>query len=425
MASLNFYLEKRKSTNGRSRTEHLPILLYFSYEGKRFQYYTGERTDLKHWDHNLQRLYPLLPRSRQINDFLDHLNDEVWELYLKAKASGIKPGNDYFRNALGKSSTRTVHDFFDVYMKYIDEKYQGWSITTFRKVKSVYNHLRTFSDETGYSICFERINKVFFKAFIEYFTLRHNHSNTTCHKNLMVLKGFLNWASQKGYNRNSYYLTYRFPWKHVQKYSSSPLTLDRDDLFRFLGYEFAETKLQQVRDIFCFMCFTGLTLEAVNNLRKKSVTEDWIHLRKAGNGLLRSIPLNRYAGEILQRYTGREWPEHRCFPYFSNVTMNGLLKKAAELAGLSKQVEVIIYSGTTIIHRKIPKWQAISTRIACNTFIMNAFEAGINAPMVQEYTGLRSMATIRKHEDAFAEIKRSEMRRFDRLMDHSTHEPGK
>jgi integrase len=425
MASLNFYLEKRKSQNGRSRTENLPILLYFSYEGRRFQYYTGERADLKQWDYNRQRLNPLLPRSRQINDLLDYLNDEVWELYLKAKASGIKPGNEYFRNALGKNTIRNAPDFFDVYMKYIDEKCQGWSITTFRKVKTLYNHLRTFSDETGYSISFDRINKVFFKTFTEYFTLRHNHSNTTCHKNLSVLKGFLNWAWQKSYNRNSYYLTYRFPLKYVRKYGSMPLMLDRDELFRFLGCEFAEMKLQQVRDIFCFMCFTGLTLEAVKSLRKKSVTEDRIQLRMEGISLLRSIPLNRFAGDILQRYTGQEWPEQRCFPYFSNVTMNRLLKKAAKLADLGKQIELIIYSGKNVRHLKIPKWQAISTRIARNTFIMTVSEAGINAPMIREFTGLRSTATIRKYEDAFTDMKRSEMRKFDRLMDHSTHEPGK
>jgi integrase len=424
MASLNYYLEKRRSSSNLSRRENLPILLYFSYEGKRFQYYTGEKTDLKYWDHISQRVYDS-SRGRQINDLLNYLNDEVWALYRKAKASGIKPGNDYFRNALRKSSRRSSYDFFDIFMRFIDEKHVSWSISTFRRVKTVYNHLRAFSETCGYMVSFEKINNVFLEAFIEYFSVRLGQSNNTCHKNLMILKSFLKWAGKKGFNHNSQFLAFSFPWMYGQKYGDSALVLNREELLQFMHHNLEEKNLQQARDIFCFMCFTGLRYEEVNILKKRSVTEEWIHPGIAGKRLQRSIPLNSYSGEILRKYSAEEWPEDRCFPAFSNVTMNRLLKKAAQKAGIDNSVEVIVYSGDTERRRKIPKWQVISTRLALGTFIMTAFEYGIGMDMVREFTGHRSLAGIRKYESVFLDMKKNEMSRLDGLTDHSPLERGR
>lgn len=424
MPTLNFYLEKRKSENKISRTENLPIMLYFSYDGKRFQYYTGEKTDLKYWDHGRQRLYEIAG-SRLINDFLNYLDDEVWALYRRAKASGIRPGNDYFRSALKKSGSRNTHDFYDVFVKFIDEKHKDWSISTFRKVKTLYNHLRTFQVIYGFTAGFEKINNVFLDAFIEYFTEKLGHSNNTCQKNLVILKGFLKWATEKGYNHNDRFMTFKFPWSFGQKYGITPLSLNREELARFMGHRFEEENLQHARDIFCLMCFTGLRYEEVCSLKRRSVTEDWIHPGIIGKKHQRSIPLNKHARQILSLYNCREWGEDRCFTVYSNVTMNRQLKIAAETAGINDPVGSVIFSGNTERRRNIPKWQAMSTRIALNTFIMTAFDTGINEGMVMELTGHRSLAGIRRYESALSEMKKKEIGKFDDLLYPSPLERGR
>jgi len=86
---------------------------------------------------------------------------------------------------------------------------------------------------------------------------------------------------------------------------------------------------------------------------------------------------------------------------------------------------VIIYSGTEERRRQIPKWKAMSGRLALHTFIMTAFESGINTHMVREFTGYRSLAGIRKYESAFMEMKQAEMKRFERMLDHSSTERGR
>ena len=54
--TVNFYPEKRKDTNGKLIEKNVALNLFFSYDGKRLQYYTGQRMDLKKWDPDAQRV---------------------------------------------------------------------------------------------------------------------------------------------------------------------------------------------------------------------------------------------------------------------------------------------------------------------------------------------------------------------------------
>jgi hypothetical protein len=77
MASTNFYLEKRKNKDGVIRTQQVPIYLFFSFNGKRFQHYTGERIDFKYWDEKKQRVKSNYPGAFEINAILDQLSEKV------------------------------------------------------------------------------------------------------------------------------------------------------------------------------------------------------------------------------------------------------------------------------------------------------------------------------------------------------------
>ena len=54
MASVKFYIEKRKDKAGRLKAKNVPVLLFFSFDGKRLQYYSGERIDSDDWDEENQ-----------------------------------------------------------------------------------------------------------------------------------------------------------------------------------------------------------------------------------------------------------------------------------------------------------------------------------------------------------------------------------
>ena len=70
MASVRFYLEKRRDANGHIRRTRVPILAYFSFEGKRLQLTTGERIDFSDWDFQEQQAMPDSRGGKQLNLYL-------------------------------------------------------------------------------------------------------------------------------------------------------------------------------------------------------------------------------------------------------------------------------------------------------------------------------------------------------------------
>ena len=318
----------------------------------------------------------------------------------------------YLQKGKNKSSS---YDFFEVFMRFIEHHHEKWSIGTFRKVKTIYNQMRKYSDHEGLEIRFERMDQYFFDNYIRYFRDVAGHSNATIHKNVMMLKWFLNWATESGYNRNRKYRDYQFPWPHQPKHGSNVLSLNFKELSSLLDCSFKEKRLEIARDVFCFMCLTGIRYSELESIVKESVSDDSVLVEAPGTFRSRRIPLNSLSKKILRKYLYQAPARDKVFPGYSTVSMNRLIKLAGREAGIDAPVEVARAEGDNIKKDNIPKWQALSTKIAVNTFIMNAFELDIPVRFIMDYTGMRSIEGMKRYETMYREYeaaKTSEMHKF-------------
>ena len=394
MASVNFYLEKRRDEYGRIKTRNVPILMYFSYDGKRFQLNTGEKTDFENWDFEMQKIHHKVPFSAQVNTYLNSIAVEVMNLYREARQMGIQPGNSYFRENIRNRKTHSGYNFFDVYIRFIEENNEKWSLYTFRKIKTNYRHLRDFSEKSGYQVDFDRINEDFYKKYTDYFLMK-GHSNSTILRNLNILKWFLNWSARKGYNKNMYYRHYKFPWDHSFKTDPANLFLGWDELMALYDIELKEQNLSEARDLFCFMCFTGLKHSQLKFLYMSSDIHNNINLQQFENREILSIPFSKYIQEILNRYN-RNRTVNNILPDISNVNMNRYIKAVGRLAGINQPVKIQIYKGLEKLTREIPKYKLFSTKVARNTFIFHSLRFGMPLQNILNITGLKTLHGIRK-----------------------------
>jgi site-specific recombinase XerD len=394
MPSVNFYLEKRRDQYGRIKTRNVPVLMYFSYDGRRFQFNTGEKTDFEKWDFEMQKIREKVPFSEQINAYLNSLALGVMNLYREAKQTGIQPGNTYFRESLRNRKTHSGHKFFDAYIRFIEENNERWSIYTFRKIKTNYRHLRDFSENSGYQVDFDRINEDFYRKYADYF-LKKGHSNSTILKNINILKWFLNWSTRKGYNRNMYYRDYRFPWEHSYKADPADLYLEWDELMALYHAELSEQLLSEVRDIFCFMCFTGLKHSQLRLLGMNIDIQNNINILQSENRKNPSVSFSKYIEEILNRYS-RNIPGNKTFPDIRNAEMNRYIKDAGKIAGINRPVKIQIYKGLEKLAREVPKYKLFSTRVARNTFIYHSLRLDIPLQHILNMTGMKTLHGIRK-----------------------------
>jgi integrase len=121
--------------------------------------------------------------------------------------------------------------------------------------------------------------------------------------------------------------------------------LTEEEIQTMVDKVFLTDRLNQVRDIFVFSCFTGLAYIDVKNLRKSQIStgidgEKWIYTHRKKTGTKSNIPLLPIALEILEKYKNHPQciNQDRVLPVLSNQKTNCYLKEVADLCGINKEL---------------------------------------------------------------------------------------
>ncbi len=106
--------------------------------------------------------------------------------------------------------------------------------------------------------------------------------------------------------------------------------------------KFAIKRLEQVRDIFIFSCFTGLAYVDVRNLRAKDITtsfdgELWIMKKRKKTNVQSNILLLDIPKMILKKYENKLSGDI-LLPVITNQRMNSYLKEIADVCGIEKNL---------------------------------------------------------------------------------------
>ena len=403
MASVNFYLEKRKDKDtGKVIATNVPIHLFFSFEGKRLQHYTGCRIDAAKWDEETQKAKRNVPGAAEINKDLDKLKVKVQDIYEKAKALEINPTIEYIRERLrGNKSSNT--SFFEIFEEYTERRRNHAGVNTLKKYKSTYNHLLDFSNNKKYKLEFDSIDLSFYNKFFSYLADDCNHLNNTISKYIKVLKSFLNYATDQGYNRNMTYKKFS-----AKEDEGEVIFLTWDQLKKLYSMEIESSCLSQVRDVFCFGCFTGLRYSDIYNLKKSDVKGDFIFLNtiktKEGN----KIPLNSYSKNLLKKY--KSMPGDKALPVTSNQKMNEHLKELGKLAGFKEKITLVHFRGGERIETTLPKYELLTTHVARKTFITTALKLKMQTEVIMSITGHKNHKTFKKYYKVVDEHKLTAMK---------------
>ena len=107
--------------------------------------------------------------------------------------------------------------------------------------------------------------------------------------------------------------------------------------------QFHAERLNTVKDIFLFSCYTGLAYADVKKLKQSDVVtgvdgKRWLAYRRQKTDTTAKIPLLPPAIRLMEKYF--DHPEtmesKRLLPVLSNQKMNAYLKEIADICGISK-----------------------------------------------------------------------------------------
>ncbi len=387
---VRFYIEKRKGDDGVLLTRRRPIFMTVAFKGKRVLISTGKHVDLKWWDHKQQQVQMTHPEAALINRWLETLAYTAGTVWMSLASLSENPGAEEFRKEFERLRPRFSGGFFDVMFMFMEEGISRWSSSTYRKVKTFYNQLRTFEKEASYQLQFNTINQQFFDSFLRY-QEQKGMSSTTIRKMVNTLTWFLNWATRQGYNiYNDYRSFYRMLEKeNPETNREPPVCLEWKELMRFADYETVNPWMDRSRDYFCLMCFTGLRFGELRNLRKDDVGKNTLQVRNSESKKSREVPLNRPAIEILEKYSNRYYRNNAALPQVSMVTVNKYIRFIARELHLKREIATPPDRGMK------PLWEVLTAGSAAQTFILHALRLEIPVEVIAAFTGIKNDRRIK------------------------------
>ncbi len=111
--------------------------------------------------------------------------------------------------------------------------------------------------------------------------------------------------------------------------------------------DFKIERLQFVRDLFIFSCYTGLAYtDAINlsatNLLRGIDGDHWLITHRQKTGTSVKIPLLPKAKDLIEKYKNnpKGLADGSLFPKISNQRLNGYLKEMADLCQIEKNLTV-------------------------------------------------------------------------------------
>lgn len=407
MAEIKFYLEKRKDKEtGMEIIKNVPIFLFYSFNGQRLQYFTGKRIDTPKWDKSIMRAKKGYSEASDINKELDKLAVKIKDIQDKAKALDEELSLEYFREKLkGGNANPDKKSFAECLEEYYESSALTKKSSSMGVIKSTFSVLGKFSKHTGTKLEFKNITMDFYYSLLDYCFNDIECYNSYTGGLIKNLKAFMEWAKEAGYHNNLDYKKKSFK-KLTEESEINFLT--SDELFFLYNHKLKGIEhFAQVRDVFCFGCFTGMRYSDILALKPEHVNGDSIRYRVVKTKENNMIPLNPYSKNILDRYKGKL--EDRCLPVIPQQETNDTLKKLFSEIKLNRKVQKVRFQGAESTKVTSPLSEIITFHISKKTFMTNFLAKGGSLVTAMSITGNTDLRSAQRYYKVVDNLKIDEM----------------
>lgn len=322
-----------------------PIMLRISIEGQLAEIQLKRAVKPNLWNQNKERCKGKDAASLEINRYLDsvklrlldiHRNLELEDKFInpmeiKRRFLGLdeehkmffqvfQEHNDKCRELIGKDYAKVTISRFDTCLRYMKE------------MASREYHLK--------DIPLKEVNYAFIQDYIHFLKVEKNLSENTLIRYMKVIKKITNMALANDWMTKNPFVNIRF---HEQEVHKEFLT--KDELETLRTKEFDIPRLELVRDVFLFQCYTGLAFVDVSELKEEHIVPDnegnlWIRKARQKTKIMCNVPLLDIPLQILEKYERHPYCQKKgiLLPVMANQKMNSYLKEIADLCGIKKKL---------------------------------------------------------------------------------------
>ena len=356
-----FHVRKDK----RTADNLFPIYLRVTIDGKRFEYSTQRFISLEKWSPGMGKAKGKSEEIKSINDYLDVLVHKVFIYQKELSVEGKPLTIETFKNKwLGIIEDQKM--ILDVFQQHNDKVAQlvgkDFADGTLDRYMTSLEHTRRFI-QWKYKVNDLDVNQLDYEFITEYeFWLKsaRNCAHNTTMKYLANFKKIVLICVKNGWLKKDPFFGYKLSKKVVIREF-----LSEEELQVMAEKQFASQRLEQVRDIFLFCCYTGLAYADIYKLKRSEIRpgidgKKWIFTSRQKTDTLSHIPLLPVSLTILNKYAQHAEcvRTDRLLPVLSNQKMNSYLKEITDVCGISKELTFHIarhtFATTVTLNNGVP-----------------------------------------------------------------------
>ena len=349
----------------RNETKIRTVYFRITVDGVPKEASTKRKWDMTRWDQKSERAVGSKEDAKSLNFFLDSLTLKINAIKTEMMHSGkIITAEKIMDEILGRTAPRVK--VLEEFQKHNNEMEallgKGYAKGTLDRFTITKNHLTAFIKFKfkKNDVEFADLNLEFVKDFEFYLRTVRDCSNNTTLKYIANFKKIVIRAIDNE-------IISKDPFKNFKgrktKLVKKPITTQ--ELYELEKHYFSTDRLDVVRDVFVFQCYTGLAYIDAYQLKKTDIKKGidgnlWIISERQKTNSSFNVPLLPQALKIIEKY--KEHPlclqRGTVLPVSSNQKMNEYLKEVANLCGfpftLNTHMARRTFGSTVTLNNNVP-----------------------------------------------------------------------
>lgn len=320
-----------------------PLYLRLKYQQQTVNVSTGYAIQEKYWQPAKSQVRSTCPDAVIINNHVQDIKLKAAECFSKMYQDNnvyLDEIIHYLRGTVEQpqSLLSLVKGYNDRLESRIGTDYKK---STLQKYRVTERKLEAFLLSKGMKdIRLKEIKAYFIDEFNLFMKQNYGNEQNTTYKHLKNLKTYMRYAVQMEYLDKNPFSDYKVTYRPKEK----PY-LSMDELRSIEKKQFAISRLQLVKDLFLFQCYTGLSFTDLYHLTCANViigidNAYWIVKNREKTDIRSAIPLLPKAEELVKKYNPnfKTKPDELLFPMYSIQKFNCYLKEIAVLCGITKNL---------------------------------------------------------------------------------------
>lgn len=331
--------------NDIDRNGNAPIYARITVNGKRSEFSIKRKVLLTKWNSDAGKMRGTTSEVRELNKYmatirtkLNKIQEQLSEKETLVTAQKIK--NTY----LGKTiKHKMLLEIFQEHNNKVEKLIgKDFAAGTAERYKTALKHVRDYIklEYLLSDIPVKDVDHKFISGFEYYLKTTRNCSHNTAIKYITNFKKIIRIAFANDWISKDPFTSWKARLKIVDR---EFLTVE--EIQTMVEKELHTERLDQVKDIFIFCCFTGLAYSDVKKLSANNVVigidgGKWIKINRSKTDTRSNIPILPTAEAILEKYADDSEIQRNqlLLPVLSNQKMNAYLKEIADLCKINKNL---------------------------------------------------------------------------------------